>query len=173
MSTPVRRLLAVAIALLAMLSGGIAFSTAVSAAPYSDQPTLAASTQNPTGGGAFTVVGSGFLPGESVDLVLHSDPYSLGTVRANSTGQFSDVVDLPASFSGAHTITATGEISGRVASISITIGSSTGTVAAGGNSGGGGLPNTGAAVIGISSLGVMFLLVGALALVVGRRRACI
>ncbi|GIG26513.1 putative Ig domain-containing protein [Cellulomonas denverensis] len=55
-----------------------------------------------------TAVGSGFVPGEPVQLVLTSSPVGLGTVIADQAGGFTLTFTVPADVApGAHTVTAT------------------------------------------------------------------
>jgi uncharacterized repeat protein (TIGR02543 family) len=56
-----------------------------------------------------TVVGSGFVPGSSVELFVYSDPEPLGTTTADATGAISAGVTIPADLDlGHHTIVARG-----------------------------------------------------------------
>ncbi|QZN85414.1 putative Ig domain-containing protein [Cellulomonas sp. C5510] len=55
-----------------------------------------------------TVAGTGFAPGEGVELVLSSVPHSLGTVAADDAGEIRLQFDVPAGTpAGRHTVTAT------------------------------------------------------------------
>ncbi len=107
-----KRTIAAVVGVIAVLAAAISFATSANAAPYSNQPTTGVSNTTPSVGGTDTVSGSGYDPNELVDLVLHSAPYNLGTARADSAGNFSTTVTLPAGVSGSHTIIATGETSG-------------------------------------------------------------
>lgn len=77
-----------------------------------------------------TVHGSGFASGENVTAVLHSAPMMLGTFKADQDGAvnftFAVPMDLPL---GSHTVTLTGQTSGRTASVEfvVTAASSEGT----------------------------------------------
>lgn len=75
--------------------------------------------------GTVIVSGTGFMPGSEVELVLRSDPISLGSVTTDADGSFTKRVRIPASASpGRHTITATGvDRSGapRVLSVVVTV----------------------------------------------------
>ena len=141
--------------------GAFLFATGSQASPYSTSPAVAASTQAPAEGASLTLTGTGYLPGETVDNVLHSAPYSLGSAVADSLGNFSVSVTLPSGVTGSHTISSTGVTSGRVSTVAITI---VGPQSASG------LPDTGVAILGIGSVGVTALVVGGLVLAAGRRR---
>lgn len=162
----VRRVTATALTISGLLLGWSAFASAAHATPYIDQPTVAVSTQNPAVGSSLNVTGDGFLPNERIDLTLHSAVYDLGTATADSAGHFAVTVILPAAVSGSHTIVAVGEISGRTSSIEVMIGS----VSASGGTNGGRLPYTGAAVLGLGTIGAAFLVGGAVMLLIGARR---
>lgn len=82
--------------------------SANAAAPYVTAPTLALSTTTPPCAGTLTVTGSGFVPGSTVTLTLHSTVTSLGSVVVNANGSFTKTVTLPAGVSGTHTIVAEG-----------------------------------------------------------------
>ena len=87
-----------------------------------------------TPGASITISGSSFQPGETVTIVLHSFPATLGTTTADPSGNSSATVTIPSDTPpGNHTITATGNTSGTTVSVGIvvvgssTAGSSTGT----------------------------------------------
>ena len=67
-------------------------------------------------GGTLVVSGVGWVPGESVQITVHSTPIDLGSVTARSDGTFPDVrFTVPEGFEpGIHRITATGTLSGTV-----------------------------------------------------------
>jgi len=88
-------------------------------------PTLTCASST---GCSLPISGTGFQAGESVDLVLHSNPVDLGTVTADGSGNFTDTVKIPAGTDpGAHTIVATGATSGNTESFPLTV---TGTAVA-------------------------------------------
>ncbi|MCL1923059.1 MAG: hypothetical protein FWG15_04220 [Propionibacteriaceae bacterium] len=61
------------------------------------------------------VTGANFTPGEDVALVLHSDPYEVGTLQANDEGMVSFSFDIPTGFpAGIHTAILTGALSGQI-----------------------------------------------------------
>lgn len=69
-----------------------------------------------------TLVARGFVPGERVTFVLHSDPVVLGTAIADADGVATLTVALPAGVpAGAHTVVATGADSGRAADVGVTL----------------------------------------------------
>lgn len=77
-------------------------------------------------GGAVVVAGSGYEPGETVRVELHSTVIQLGTAVADAGGNFRLPATLPLTVvPGEHHIFAIGERSGREASVPITVGSPT------------------------------------------------
>ena len=67
-------------------------------------------------GSDVAVDGTGFVPGSTVDIWLHSDPVLLGNVTADSTGAFSTVLTLPTGVElGDHTIRTIGARAAEVA----------------------------------------------------------
>lgn len=165
MAARIRRLTASVAVAVGFLLGALAFTAPANAAPYTNQATIAVSTQNPPVGGSLTISGEGFAAGETVSLSLHTQTYNLGSANADDSGRFTTTVTLPSGVSGVHTILATGLSSGQTTSITITIGSSVSSSA------GGGLPNTGVAVLGVGGVGAALLIAGAAMLVVGQRRS--
>ncbi|MCC8907267.1 phosphatase PAP2 family protein [Curtobacterium sp. GD1] len=105
-------------------------------------------------GGSLALAGTGFTPGASVRVVLHSTPVTVGTLTVAADGTVSGSVTIPAgTATGAHTIDvvdASGA-SALVAPLAITVtpaaaGSGTGTGGTGAGSGGTGTvadPGTG------------------------------
>ncbi|MGN8244231.1 family 43 glycosylhydrolase [Cellulomonas soli] len=112
-----------------------------------------------TVGGSLTVQGSGFLPGERVDLVLHSTPVRLGAATADVTGAFTATVRVPDGVpTGRHTLWATGAISGRLVQVPVQVDAPGGALAATGAGG----------VVGAGLLALLLLGVGASAVRVSR-----
>lgn len=73
-------------------------------------------------GAEVTLVARGFVPGERVTFVLHSDPVVLGTAVADADGVATLTVELPTGVpAGAHTVIATGVDSGRAADVGVTL----------------------------------------------------
>jgi hypothetical protein len=73
-------------------------------------------------GARVTLRAEGFVPGETVRFVLHSDPVFLGTAVAGADGIAVLVVDLPDGVpAGQHHVVATGVDSGRVAEVPILV----------------------------------------------------
>lgn len=73
-------------------------------------------------GAEVTLVARGFVPGERVTFVLHSDPVVLGTAVADADGVATLTVTLPTGVpAGAHTVVATGADSGRAADVGVTL----------------------------------------------------
>src|SRR5699024_6883817 len=59
------------------------------------------------------VTGSGFTPGETVGIVLHSTAIDLGTTKADANGDVAVALEIPADLeTGSHSIELTGEQSG-------------------------------------------------------------
>jgi hypothetical protein len=103
-----------------------------------------------------TISGSGFLPGETVDIFF--DGEQVATVEADSDGTFTVTITAPDAAAGEHSVTAVGESGGDD---SVTVTCVTGAAVA----------FTGANI----SLGLILLAalvaIGAVALYAGRRRA--
>ena len=65
--------------------------------------------------GTETATGLGFLPGEKVEVTVHSDPLSLGTLTADAQGKVVVTFPVPKDFTlGAHSIDFVGATSGKV-----------------------------------------------------------
>jgi hypothetical protein len=183
----------------AVLIGALALSavtaTAAHAAPYPPTPPVLTSTNPNAGPGQpVPIIGSGFLPGEIIDLtatlkssaagppqanivvpMAYTMPmlvpaFRLDSTRADANGNFkvTDKISTP----GVYLITATGETSGRVATLIITVRKSSGGASSG--NAGGGLPRTGSGFLGYATTGAS-LLGGGLILIFGavlwRRRS--
>jgi len=90
--------------------------------PVTPTPDLTGSTTTLAPGEKITLVARGFLPGETVEFVLHSDPVVLGTAEADADGVATLVVALPAGVpAGEHHVEATGMTSLRTAQIPVTV----------------------------------------------------
>jgi len=73
-------------------------------------------------GSTITVEGGGFAPGETVDVVLHSTPVTIGTPTADARGSFSAAMTIPGDVpAGSHTVVATGAASGRAFSAGVVL----------------------------------------------------
>lgn len=73
-------------------------------------------------GGLVTLRATGFVPGERVRFVLHSDPVFLGTAIADADGVATLIVELPEGTPvGQHHVVATGVDSGRVAEVPLLV----------------------------------------------------
>lgn len=80
----------------------------------SNYPVVEASIESVGQGGVVEFVATGFLPGEPVTFVVHSDPVTVGTVPADGSGRAVISWAVPAGFElGDHTVIATGGKSGR------------------------------------------------------------
>jgi hypothetical protein len=122
---------------------------------------LSASSTTVPPGGSITVSGQGFGANEPVNVDLHSTPVLLATPQTDANGTFTTTVTIPSNTPmGTHTITATGQQSGVVTSLQITVASSSSS-----------LPFTGAgAVIPLSASGAAMVIAGGLTLIGVRRR---
>ncbi|MDL5352348.1 hypothetical protein [Microbacterium sp. zg-YB36] len=130
----------------------------------SDEPdtgaSISLSSTSLTAGGSFRLTGSGFTPGEKIEVTLHSDPIAVGTLTADAAGAVSGSLTVPAAApSGAHRIVAVGADSGLEASVDVTVSAAGALAITGGTLAAGG------AALG----GVLLLLIGA-ALLIKRRR---
>jgi hypothetical protein len=164
---PIRkRALAAVLGLVAVLFTIAATAGPAGADPYTGGTTVSVSNANPTGCQKITLTGSGFGANELVDVVLHSTPQLLATVRANPAGHITVRFGFPSGVTGSHTVVATGRTTGDHASANITIRACSGT-----NGGSAGSPaGTGVAVVAISTVGVALLVAGCLFLLSARRR---
>ena len=73
-------------------------------------------------GQTLTVTGSGYSPGEVVQVWLHSEPVLLGDATADSAGEFSAAVTIPVdTAAGQHTIEVVGVSCGVTTSVPITV----------------------------------------------------
>lgn len=98
-----RRLIAILATMLLLLLG-----TQIALAQYSTSGTLTVATLNPSPGGTDIVSGNGFSPVSQVQITIQSTPALLATVTTNAAGSFSATVTIPSTFSGSHTLVATG-----------------------------------------------------------------
>ena len=177
--------------LLAVVMLGLA-GPSTAAPPYGTGVlTITISITNPGPGQTITITITGAGQFDTIIIVIHSAPVTLGTFTASANGSLSAPVTIPSSFSGAHTIVATDQQTGLSTSIPITIGATvpgngsstvpgngsstlagngSSTVPGNGSSDAGGLPNTGAAVMGLGALALVLLAGGGTLLILGRRR---
>ncbi|MCT9819013.1 hypothetical protein N3K63_01795 [Microbacterium sp. W1N] len=104
-------------------------------------------------GDVFDVTAGGFAPDESVTFTLHSDPLTVGTLRANAAGVVSGALTVPvAAPAGAHRLVAVGVVSGTEVSTALTV---TGALAVTGGTIAGGAALAGVALV---VLGTAFVL---------------
>ena len=160
-----RRLGAPLIVLFGVIMAVVAFAGPASAVGYANQTVVTVSNQTPKAGSSLTFCGSGFQPGETVTIALDNGTTYPSAV-ADSSGAFCTTLVLGASLTGTHTITATGT-SGATASVQIVV---AGVSASANPPAAAGLAFTGAAVLGIGSLGALLLVGGAALVLAGRRR---
>ena len=132
-------------------------------------------------GDEVTLSASGFVPGESVDVVLRSTPLVLATVVADSSGNVTVTVTLPTSLAaGNHTLTLTGSTDAPAFAFTVAAptppnpgtndpgADNSGTDA---GSGSGALADTGAHVVAPIGSGLLLVIVGVGLVVLNRRRA--
>lgn len=80
-------------------------------------PELQLSRQQVTAGGSVRIDAAALVPGELVDLELHSDPVLLGSFRADAAGELHETVTIPASTpAGSHVIVLRAAASGTASS---------------------------------------------------------
>ena len=127
-------------------------------------------------GKPITVTVTGFKPFSTVELVLHSVAFNLGSFTADSAGTVTASVMVPAGFTpGAHTVTASGiatDGSPRIMSapVSVLVAPATGTGTGTTPGGIGGLPFTGFEVGSAALVGAGLLGAGGIAIYSGRKR---
>ena len=195
-----RRLGAPLILMFGVIIALVAFAAPANAWPYPSphrhHPTVSVSHERARAGDRVQCRGTGFQPGETV--TIGSDNHRVGqrhhlsvggttypSAVADSSGAFCSTLVL--GVTGTHTITARGATSGATASVTIVVagvsanasppaaaGSATivvpGVSANASHPAAAGLAFTGAAVLGIGSLGGLLLVGGAALVLAGRRR---
>ena len=169
MSVITRRLAALVFAL-GFFAAALMLAGPSDAGPYAKPVTVGVSDQSPCAGCSLTVGGQGYQAGETVEVVMHTVTYALGSATADSSGDYSMVVSLPSGVTGTHTIVATGLTSGRSTSTTITIAAADGSGSGSDDGSPGGLAYTGAAGRGLGCVGVGRLIGGGLMLLAGKRR---
>jgi hypothetical protein len=123
-------------------------------------PVIQVSPGSGNPGGSVHVQASGFLPGESVDVELHSTPRLLATFTADLGGAIDGSVTIPTDTDpGSHSIVVIAA-SGATASTAFTVLAATGS----------GLARTGAAPVGDLVLAGLLLAIGLVFAMAGRRR---
>lgn len=127
---------------------------------------------DPVQGGEVTFTGSGFIPGESVNAAVHSDPVDLGAFVVAGDGTFAIDWTIPADFAvGEHSIVVT-LTDGTTVTGTFAV-TAAATDASGDGAAGDGLATTGAE-LPLTVLGLaLALLIGGSALVIARRRAAV
>lgn len=85
------------------------------------QPILRVSVPRAEVGNLVTFVGDRFGPDEDVELVLHSDPIVLLTVRTSASGSFTQSIIVPSAPTGPHKVVGTGKTTGLSASVDFEI----------------------------------------------------
>lgn len=126
-----------------------------------DRPTATLSATTVSPGGQLTVSGTGFTPGEPVDVTLHSTAVALGTVIADAEGAAALTFTVPADLEpGEHRVELVGQRSGVRVSVAFEVlgveDPST-------------LPATGRTTGAQAGTGVGLIVLGAACLAIGRR----
>jgi len=181
-----RRLGAPLILMFGVIIALVAFAAPANAdSPYRHHPTVSVSHERARAGDRVQCRGTGFQPGETV--TIGSDNHRVGqrhhlsvggttypSAVADSSGAFFSTLVLEANFTGTQTITVTGTTSGAAASVPIVVAgvsaNASPPAAAASPPAAAGLAFTGAAVLGIGSLGGLLLVGGAALVLAGRRR---
>ena len=175
-----RRLGAPLILMFGVIIALVAFAAPANAWPYPSpshrhHPTVSVSHERARAGDRVQCRGTGFQPGETV--TIGSDNHRVGqrhhysSAVADSSGAIFSTVVLEANFTGTQTITVTGTTSGAAASVPIVVAANASPPAAAASPpAAAGLAFTGAAVLGIGSLGGLLLVGGAALVLAGRRR---
>lgn len=170
-SALIRRLLAIfAMVSLTLLGTAVATNTA-EAAPYNNSISITVTFgTNSQGQEVVTVTISHGAANRTYKIVIHSTPQTLGFITTDASGNGAGTFLVPAGFSGSHSIQVIDTVTGAtVGSVPVDVPASGGaTPISGGSSGG--LPNTGAAILGVGVLALAFLAGGGLLLMVGRKR---
>ncbi len=90
--------------------------------PVEPSTTITLSSTSVPEGGTMTVSGGGFATGETVRVVVSSDPVTVGTPTANDSGLVSQSFTLPSSMTaGQHSVSLTGQDSGVTISSPFTV----------------------------------------------------
>jgi hypothetical protein len=129
-------------------------------------------------GDQLAVSGGGFSAGQSLQVTLCSDPVTLATITADSSGNYNQTVRIPSdTAAGVHTVMVSAPSGSPMATATITVNAATDTTttttaAPSGSSGGGGggLAFTGAEIIRTILGGACLLLIGLLLVAAARRR---
>ncbi|ANJ25557.1 LPXTG cell wall anchor domain-containing protein [Agromyces aureus] len=139
--------------------------------PGEAEPTLTLSTTELIPGESFELEGAGFAADESVEVVLHSDPITVGALTADGSGTVSGALKVPTGApEGSHTVVVTGTESGLTAKVGVTVAAAAGTAGAGA----GLLASTGTALpIAAATVALVLLAAGALLVIRRRRRSAI
>lgn len=122
-------------------------------------------------GGTVRIQGNGFQPNSALQLILRSDPVTLGSTTSDALGEFNVVLTIPANTPpGNHTLSAEGinpSGSPRVLSMALVVAPAVAVSAAGTADA---LPRTGTSSVPLVVGAVLFLGVGAFLLVAARKR---
>jgi hypothetical protein len=85
-------------------------------------PAVTTTAAEASPGGALTLSGDGYTPGEPIEIWLHSDPVLLDTVNADANGQFQTAITIPIDTPvGQHTINVVGVTCGIETVVPLTV----------------------------------------------------
>ena len=173
-SALVRRLLALfAMVSLTLLGTAVATNTA-EAAPYGGGISVTVTFgTNSSGQETVTVAITNGAANRTYRIELQSTSAVLGTITTNASGNGTGTFVLPAGSGGPQTILVIDTVTGAtVASVPVDVPASGGAtpISSGSSGSSGGLPNTGAAILGVGVLALAFLAGGGLLLMVGHKR---
>lgn len=169
-SSLIRRLLAIFAMVSLTLVGTAVASNTAEAAPYGAGASITVTFgTNSQGQEIVTVTISNGEPNTVYEVQIHSTPVTLGTITTDANGNGTGTFVVPAGFSGSHTIVVINTKTGQATSTAVDVpASGSSTPVTGGSSSG--LPNTGAAILGVGVLALAFLAGGGLLLMFGRKR---
>ena len=161
-----RRLGAPLILMFGVIIALVALAAPANAGDYAHHRRVSVSNETPTAGSSVQFCGIGFQSLKTVTIGWDNGTTDSSAV-ADSSGNFCSIIVLGADLTGRHTIRAREATSGATASATIVVpgvsANATPPAAAG-------LAFTGAAVLGIGSLGALLLVGGAALALAGRRR---
>lgn len=90
-----KRFLAAAAVSAAVAASTLTFAAPGKAEPYTQGPTLSISVSDPCKGTSQVIAGSGFVPGSTVSLTLHSRVIALGSIVIGPGGGFTKTIKIP------------------------------------------------------------------------------
>jgi hypothetical protein len=157
-----KRLAAVVMVAICMIVAAVSFAGSASAYPPGTSPAIALDHNSGPVGDAVVVTGTHFTPNSTARLEFHSTIVLLPSLPTDANGEFTVTIHVPDVALGPHEVVGVDISTSETASAAFTV-----TAAAGA---GGSTANTGVAVVGIASVGLVLFVGGALMLMAGRRR---